>query len=406
MSRLPVAPRPEAAPAPDAAAPTEAPSPSPSPSSSRADAAALEHRLDERAAALEQAVDLAALAPSVHNTQPWRLELRTDRLVLRADPSRQLTALDPMGRELVQSVGAALFNARVALAACGWASEVDRVPDPADPDLLAVVRPVDGAPDTELAALAPAIPRRRTNRRQFLGDVVPDELMHRLTGLVDHEGAVLVPVATESQKHLVARLTQQADRLQNAETAYRAEMRQWTTRPRVAGDGVPVTAVPRVDGRQHDAVPLRDFDTTGDGGLPPETRSGTDQTLVLLATRADDRLAWLLAGEALQHLLLELTARGWVASPITQAIEVPITRTQLRSALTWDAHPQMLLRIGHAAPTPPTPRRHRDEIVAGSRRPPRTVRTAEPPVPLGWPEPDERAPRRPVSDGRGGTTWG
>ena len=362
-------------------------------------------RLDARSAALERAVDLAVLAPSVHNTQPWRLELGPDRLILRADRDRQLTAMDPTGRELVQSVGAALFNARVALAGSGWAVEVDRLPDLDDPDLLAIVRLVDGEPDGELAALTPAISRRRTNRRQFIGAPMPEDLLRRLTGLAGHDGAVLVPVATEAQKHLVARLTQQADRLQNAESAYRAELRQWTTRPRAAGDGVPVTAVPHVDGRQHDEVPLRDFDTSGDGGLPAETRSGTDQTLVLLATSADDQRAWLRAGEALQHLLLELTGRGWAASPITQAIEVPITRTQLRSALTWDAHPQMLLRIGHAAPTPATPRRHRDDVVVGSHRPPAPVAPTEAPIPLGWPEPDDRTPRRPVSDGRGGTTW-
>ena len=98
--------------------------------------------LDPRSRALEEAADLAMKAPSVHNTQPWRIELQPDRLILRADRSRQLRALDPLGRELVLSVGAALLNARVALAARGWATAVERVPDPADGDLLAVVRPV------------------------------------------------------------------------------------------------------------------------------------------------------------------------------------------------------------------------------------------------------------------------
>src|SRR3954468_17033330 len=110
--------------------------------------------------ALERAVDLALLAPSVRDAQPWLLELRSDLLLLRADRSRQLTAMDPTGRKLVRSVGAALFDARVALAADGWGADVGRLPDPADPDLLAVVRPVAGEPDRELAALAPAVPRR------------------------------------------------------------------------------------------------------------------------------------------------------------------------------------------------------------------------------------------------------
>jgi nitroreductase len=355
-----------------------------------------------RARALEHAADAAVLAPSVHNTQPWQIELRPDRLLLRADRSRQLTATDPLGRELVQSVGAALFNARVALAAAGWAVEVDRLPDPADPDLMAVVRPVLGTPDAELAGLAPAVAVRRTNRRAFTGETVPDEVLRRLSACADEEGAVLVPVLAEHHRLLVARLTQDADRLQNADPAYRAELHRWTNRSAAQRDGVPAAAVPSGEGAKHEDVPVRDFDTSGEGGLPADTRSSVRQTMVLLASPTDDARAWLAAGEALQHVLLELTREDWVASPLTQAIEVPLTRTQLRSALTWDAHPQMLLRIGHAGPTARTPRRPRGEVVHDDDQP--GVPPGRPGA--GRPQPVEPVPaHRPVSDGRGGTTW-
>jgi nitroreductase len=315
------------------------------------------------AAALERGAHLAVLAPSVHNTQPWVLELHEDRLVVRADRSRQLPALDPTGRELVQSVGAALFNIRVGLAAEGWGADVERLPDPADPDLLAVVRCAAPAPDPALAALAPAVPLRRTNRRAFLPGEVPDDVLRGLAAGAAEEGALLVPVLREAHRRLLARLTQQADRLQAVEPGYRAELRHWTNRRPEDRDGVPAAAVPHVDGRQHDDLPLRDFDTTGAGGLPAETASGVDGTLVVLATRSDDPLAWLESGEAMQRVLLELTALGWAASPFTQLIEVPLTRTQLRSALAWNAHPQLILRIGRADPTPATPRRQIGEVV-------------------------------------------
>ena len=358
--------------------------------------------LDPVSRVLEEAADLAMQAPSVHNTQPWRIELRPDRVVLRADRSRQLTALDPLGRELVLSIGAALFNARVALAARDWAVVVDRVPDPEDRDLLAVVRPVEGTPEPGLAELAQAVARRRTNRRRFTAEELPDRLLRRLTALVRDEGATLVPVVSDEHRRLVSRLTQQADRVQNADPAYRAELRQWTTRSYLRGDGVPAEAVPHVTGREREELPLRDFDSRGSGGLPPRTDPEAHQTLVLLATVGDDVLSWLRSGEALERLLLELTRQDWVASPVTQAVEVPLTRTQLRSALTWDAHPQMLVRIGRAEPTPRAPRRRRSEVVANSQRQP------PPAPPAGHEVPHPAAPRpdhRPVSDGRGGTTW-
>jgi nitroreductase len=320
---------------------------------------------DDRARAVEAAADQARLAPSVHNTQPWTLITRPDRLELRADRTRQLTVLDPMGRELVQSIGAALFNARAALAAAGWAVTVERMPDAADPDLLAVVTPLAfaGDPDPDLAVLAPEIARRRTNRRKFADEPVPAEVVDALTAAIAAEGAQLIPVLTTEHRLLIATLTQQADAVQTENPAYRAELERWTTRPRVTGDGVPSSAVPLVDGSAEDDVPIRAFAAGGAGVLPARTRSSVHQTMVVLATRQDDPEAWLRSGEALQRLLLELTRRGLVASPLTQALETIPTRARLGEALTWGAHPQMLLRIGSAEPTEPTARRPRTDVI-------------------------------------------
>ena len=354
-----------------------------------------------RADALEAAADAARLAPSVHNTQPWLLAVLPDRLELRADRGHQLHALDPAGRALVLSGGAALLNARVALAARGFAVQVDRLPVPSDPDLLAVVRPVPGRPDGELAALATAVLQRRTNRRPFAGDELPDAVVRRLSRAADEEDTTLVPVLTEEQRRLVARLTQTADGIQNADPAYRAELRRWTTRAPEEGDGVPARSVRHTEGTAGEDLPLRDFDTSGAGELPEEVAGGPTQSLLLFSSRDDDPLAWLRCGEAFERVQLELTRLGWAASPVTQAIEVPVTRLQLRSALTWERHPQVVLRVGHAEASPAPPHRHRDAVVhtAGQRFP------VPAPLPAPAAESTSAPPSRPVSDGRGGTVW-
>ena len=365
-----------------------------------------------RLADIEAAADAALLAPSVHNTQPWLLVLHPDRIEVRADRSRQLHVLDPAGRELHLSVGAAVLNTRVELAARGRAVEVDRSARTTDPDLAAVLRLVDGPPDRSLAALAPHVRPRRTNRRGYTDDPVPPDVLDRVLAAAAAEDTVAVPVLTEDQHRLVARLAQDADAEQNADPAYRHELRTWTNRDPRSGDGVPSTTVPRVDGSAEDDIPVRDFDTRGLGALPAATRAGRTGALVVLASHADDERAWVRAGEAMERVLLELTADGWAAGPLSQVTEVPRTRASLGRELCWGVHPQLLLRIGRAVPTAASPRRARDEVVSGSTRPAPGPPPVPCPGPTGWPAArgaraarDLPGHRLPVSDGRGGTTW-
>ena len=54
---------------------------------------------------LRTVVELASLAPSVHNTQPWRFTWDGETLAVHEDPSRALPVLDPTGRERRISCG-------------------------------------------------------------------------------------------------------------------------------------------------------------------------------------------------------------------------------------------------------------------------------------------------------------
>src|SRR5687768_6760393 len=96
-------------------------------------------------ASLHHVIEAATLAPSVHNTQPWRFVLRPDGFDLLADPGRRLPVLDPTGRLLHLSCGAALVTARTAARALGLAADVELLPDPEWPDLLARLTVSPGA---------------------------------------------------------------------------------------------------------------------------------------------------------------------------------------------------------------------------------------------------------------------
>lgn len=316
--------------------------------------------LHQRTATLRRAAVRATLAPSVHNTQPWHFVLGPAVLDILADPERQLRELDPTGRQLLISVGCAIFNARVAIAAAGMAAEVDRLPTDEPRNLVARITAVPASGDyvDPIGELDRVVEARQTNRRHFSDDEVPSEIIAQLVAAAEAEGAHLYVVHGDDDRQTVAMLSQRADAIQNLNPAYRAELRAWTSDDPNRVDGVPAMSVPHVDGHAEDEIPIRDFDTHGKGWLPSTTRSSRNQCLLLLGTDGDNRDSWLHAGEALERVLLEITKNGYAASPLTQIVEVASARDALRRELRLTMYPHVLLRVGRA-PATPSPRRRR-----------------------------------------------
>jgi len=315
-------------------------------------------------ALLRQAATRATLAPSVHNTQPWRFVLNSMSVDLYADRARQLRVSDPTGRQLLVSCGCALFNARVALAAAGCGAVVDRFPEPKDPDLIARIRLPESRSDwLPLGTLDEYIERRQTNRRRFDDEAVSAETVYELVRAADAEDSELFVIKEPNHRMVTASLSQQADLMQNADPAYRAELRAWTTDDPQRRDGVPAMAVPHVDAGSGDDVPIRDFDTRGMGWLPTHTQSSMRQCLLLLGTRSDNAESWLRAGEALERIWLEATRRNYVAGPLMQVIELPRTRAMLRVELNLSMYPHVLLRVGRAPKTPASRRRRLSDVI-------------------------------------------
>jgi nitroreductase len=318
------------------------------------------------ATALRRAALRARLAPSVHNTQPWRMIMAHGVLTLHADWSRQLRVLDPTTRQLTISCGCALMNTRVSLASDGFEAEVERFPTDGDDRLLARVvvgEQSSSGPDAVLAPLDHVIELRRTNRRRFAEDPVPSELLTLIEHAAASEASRLKVVIDRDHLLALARLSQRADALELLNPAYRAELRAWTTDDPRRPDGVPAHAVPHVDDGSRDEIPIRDFDTHGMGWLPTQTASSRGQCLVLLGSDTDDPAGWLRAGEALERIWLELTRHGFTASPLTQVTEVPSARTRLREELSLGWYPHVLLRIGRAPTTPAVRRREIDDVL-------------------------------------------
>ncbi len=307
---------------------------------------------------LEHLALLASRAPSVHNTQPWQLVPAAGGLQLRADRSRQLQVLDPDGRQLTMSCGAALHHLHVAAEAMGFRVTTTLLPDEKDADLLADVRlDRDQPADEDAVARAVDVLHRHTFRGRFRDEPLPEGLLDRMRGAVEGQGAMLRPLR-EGELVTLGVLLERAEQDLMQTPGYAQELAAWVWpagREGERADGLPPAAVEHGEGRA-ESLPGRRF--RQEAGPDPESQPAAEHpTVVLLTTVADTPYDWLLAGRGLSALLLQATHEGVAAQPLGQATDIPSARAELRRELGVVGVPQLLLRLGLAQSSPQTPRR-------------------------------------------------
>jgi len=243
----------------------------------------------------------AARAPSVHNTQPWRL------------------------------------LARVGLGTAAPMTAKER-------------------------QMLEALPHRHTHRGPFDPGPLPAGLLAGLQHDAFAEGATLAPVDPGIAYQRLADIVGAAGPRQDLEPAAWSEMLQWSRAAAdSARDGVPAHAFPASSGPQRGRLPQRDFDMGRDLGMLPAGGPPPAVTAVLL-TSADGRADWLRAGQALHRLLAHSASRWVFASLYTQPLEAAAIRALIKDRLALPGAPQMLMQLGLARTTRSTARRPPAEV--------------------------------------------
>lgn len=298
---------------------------------------------------LTVAAEAATMAPSMHNSQPWRFALHGDALDVFADRSRSLPVVDPIGRELLISCGAAICFARLALRGMSRDVQTSLLPSPDNPDHLARLT-MDGRqqPTDAERALIRALPLRHTDRGGYDDRPLPPALIQDLREGVARYDVWLRPIVDVADQISTAILLARADDVELADASYLKELQQWSRADRDAHDGIPQRASTPSSGAQ----PGLNYRLRELAPSSPEQ----PQVFVLL-TAKDDPRSWLQVGEALGWLLLRATVEGVSAAPMTQVLELPETRVRLERMLGLTGHPQMLLRLGYGHGQPTTHRR-------------------------------------------------
>jgi nitroreductase len=277
----------------------------------------------------------AIMAPSSHNLQPWRFRVGEDRIDLFADLERW----KPMAgrRELHLALGAALENLLLAAEHFGFRHDVAYFPDPSNEDWVArVCLKVDV--DRHQPSLFAAIPRRRTNRRQYSGELIDSGLLSDLAVVAWDSGVWAWTATGADERTRIGELVARGDHVE-------------LDLPR------PLSGIGRFAATR---MGLGARVAQRDAGLVESAAA-----LLVVITKDDSALSQLRAGRAMERVWLLATQFGMALQPMNQPLNSPELRAGLAELIgAGDSAPQYLFRIGYAHPeTHRAPRRAVEEVL-------------------------------------------
>ncbi|MDX1594370.1 MAG: nitroreductase [Gammaproteobacteria bacterium] len=300
----------------------------------------------------------AILAPSTHNTQPWRFAIGSNRILVLRDRSRWLQVADPSQRELHISVGCALEALLIAARAFGYRATVTHFPGHHGADCVASVElPRLEKPQGPRGGLLEAMTRRQTARRPFRPRAVPVADLGRLEAVCGDPRVMLHLTDDRIVKRRLEALVADADARLFAEPAYRDELGRWL------GEGTFGTSWLLSKLGQIAVTYLH---------LGGSTTARHDTELLhsapevgMLATRDDDRVNQVRVGQQFMRICLQAELCGLGVQPMSQLCQVEHVRAQLgRYFAAPDARVQMVFRVGYPeVESAPMPRRPLEEVL-------------------------------------------
>jgi hypothetical protein len=319
-------------------------------------AAARDHR---------ELVRYATLAPSSHNTQPWKFRLEEGRISILPDLSRRCPIVDPDDHHLFVSLGCAAENLLVAAEAAGLRGHVTY--EKAASETIARVALEKGSP--AVSPLFDAIPRRQCSRAAYDSRVVSTAQLRVLEEAGRGSGVSVLFLTARDQIEKVAEYVVEGNGWQIGDRRWVAELKAWirfNAREAVqTRDGLYARAsgnpeVPRWLGNLFMRVAFSAASQNKTDLKNIRSSAG----IAVFFSEIDDQAHWMEVGRCYERFALQATALHLRNAFINQPVEVSRLRPQFASWLgIGDRRPDLVVRLGHGPEMPRSLRRPVGEVI-------------------------------------------
>lgn len=315
---------------------------------------------------LQFLVRFAVLAPSSHNSQPWRFEVLSDVIRVFPEFTRELRHSDPDHRQLFVSLGCAIENLRIAADYYGYRLSVRYFPQGINDGSAAEIFFEEVPHARERMHPIFCIARRHTNRNKYEDRMPDSQFLEEVRNLAMPDLRVDL-MSKGAQKDAVADVVLQAAEAAMSDPAFRHELSQYVksnfTRSRIGmpgfGMGIPgpvsiVTPlvlryvnISKLARRQEEAL------------LKQHT-----PLFVIINTKDDTPEAQMRAGEVFEKLAIAGEQKSIRTAPMAAAIQMGDYYKKLQNILGTPFRPQVFCRMGYTQiVTPHSPRMAAEDVI-------------------------------------------
>lgn len=312
-------------------------------------------------------VRFAVLAPSSHNSQPWRFDVLPDTIRIFPELSRELRQSDTDHRQMYVSIGCAIANLCIAADYYGYRTDVRYFSSQKSGAAATEVHFDKTAQEPGDKKMHPifAIPRRHTNRNKYEKRMPDERFLARLKQW-ETPDLQIATVHDRGKKDAIADAVLAAGATAMADPAFRRELSQYVTSNFTrAGIGMPGFGMGIPSPVSVIAPLVLRYINVSLLARAQEEALLKEHTPVFLiiSTQGDTPEQQMRAGKAFEEIALAAEKAGIRTAPMAAAIQIGGYYKSIQTVLGTAFRPQVFCRMGYATTaTPHSPRLSAEDV--------------------------------------------
>jgi len=314
---------------------------------------------------LKELVKYAIMAPSGHNTQPWKFEFKKDEIRIHPDFSRKLAVVDSDDHALYISLGCALENLVISANAFGIETKIRLVGDSSQNFISVKLGKSTKKKDLELFK---EIPNRQSNRGVYEQKEIPASHIEKFKTSAKRTGVALKLFTGKEEIAKLIEFISAASIAQYSDKSFVSELISWMrfnkqeaekSKDGLYSSAIGSPSVPRFLG----SLVMRHLTSTASMKAKFEKMAVRSSSLVLFISEKTEWKNWVELGRSFERFALTTTSLGVSSSHLNMPCEVLEVRDKIRASLKLEkSQPLLLVRIGYGKPMPKSFRRPVEEV--------------------------------------------